>query len=62
MGKKHKKKVYNTPKKVKHVHKNVDINKLIGSLDNPRCNVCQSILAIHTNRKYCGKCNVSITQ
>ena len=31
MAKKHKKKVYNTPKKVKHTHQNIGINKFINS-------------------------------
>lgn len=59
MAKKHKKKVYNTPKKVKHIHQNIGINKFINSFENPRCNVCESILATHINRNYCGKCQVS---
>tara|TARA_Y100000813_G_scaffold196130_1_gene179088 strand:- start:613 stop:816 length:204 start_codon:yes stop_codon:yes gene_type:complete len=56
MAKKHKKKVYNTPKKLKHIHKNVSVDNFIKSLENPRCNECCSILAIHNNRNYCGKC------
>ena len=59
MAKKHKKNVYNNPKKVKHVHQNINVNNFIKSLGNQRCNKCESILAIHDNRNYCGKCNIS---
>ena len=59
MAKKHKKKVYNTPKKLKHIHSNVCVSIFIKSLENPRCNECCSILAIHNNRNYCGKCKTN---
>ena len=59
MARKHKKKVYNTPKKLKHVHKNVSVNKFITSFDNSKCDKCLSNLAIHTDRYYCGKCQIS---
>ena len=59
MAKKHKKKVYNTPKKLKHINSNVCVSTFIKSLENPRCNECCSILAIHSNRNYCGKCKTS---
>ena len=59
MVKKHKKKVYNTPKKNKHKTKTNKLEEFIKSINNPRCNVCQSILALHFNRKYCSKCKCS---
>ena len=59
MAKKHKKKIYTKPKKLKHVHENISINKFINSINNPRCQFCESILAIHANRNYCGKCKTS---
>ena len=60
MAKKHKKKVYNTPKKQKHVHKNVSVNQFINSMiNNPKCTTCTSILACNNNGYYCGKCNIS---
>lgn len=62
MAKKHKKKIYNTPKKLKHKHNNISVSQFIKSFDNLKCTHCQSILANHIDRYYCGKCNVSITQ
>ena len=59
MAKKHKKKVYNTPKKLKHVHKNISVNEFINSFDNLKCDKCLSNLALHINRYYCGKCQIS---
>ncbi len=59
MAKKHKKKIYNTPKKNKHVNKSVNLDNYIKSQSNPKCNVCNSILATHNNRIYCGKCQIS---
>ena len=59
MGKKHKKKVYNTPKKIKHVHQKKSVSEFINSFKNPKCNSCQSTLAVHTDRYYCGKCQNS---
>lgn len=61
MAKKHKKKIYNTPKKNKHVNKSVNLNTYIKSQENPKCNVCSSILANHNNRIYCGKCQISFS-
>ena len=56
MAKKHKKKVYNTPKKLKHVHRKISVDKFIESFNNPRCKCCEnSILSIHFDREYCGK-------
>ena len=60
MGKKHKKKVYNTPKKIKHIHESISVNMFLKSISNPKCESCNSILAIHNDRYYCGKCNNSI--
>ena len=60
MAKKHKKKVYNTPKKNKHIHKKITVEKFIESLNNPRCLTCQSIVSIHFDKNYCGKCEQSI--
>ena len=60
MGKKHKKKVYTTPKKIKHSHVKRSLNQFINSFNNPKCTECQSTLAIHTDRYYCGYCQISI--
>ncbi len=60
MAKKHKKKVYNTPKKNKHVNKNISPDKFINSYYNNRCTQCHSILANHIDRIYCGKCHISL--
>lgn len=38
MVKKHKKKIYNTPKKIKHKQTN-KIEEFIKSINNPRCNM-----------------------
>lgn len=59
MAKKRKKKLFNTPKKIAHINKTVELSKFINSFSNPKCVHCQSILAIHTNRSYCGKCEHS---
>ncbi len=59
MAKKHKKKIYNTPKKLKHIHKKVSVDQFINSLNNPKCNTCCSILALHDEKYYCGKCHIS---
>ena len=58
MAKKHKKKVYNTPKKVKHIHKNTPMN-IIKSIFNPLCKLCDNRLSIHYNRLTCSYCNLS---
>ncbi len=60
MGKKHKKRVYTTPKKMKHTHESVSVNMFVRSINNPKCESCNSIFAIHNDRYYCGKCNNSI--
>ena len=60
MGKKHKKKVYNTPRKIRHVHQKRSLNQIISSFNNNKCETCQSILANHADRFYCGKCHYSI--
>ena len=58
MGKKHKKKVYNTPKKIKHTHKNEPLN-ILKSINNPRCNTCNNTMAMHLDRLTCSHCNSS---
>lgn len=55
---KRKKKIYTTPKKNKHKNNNISITNFIKTFNNPRCNQCSSIIAIHYNRLYCGKCNM----
>ena len=59
MGKKHKKKVYTTPKKIKSVHKNIPLN-ILKSINNPKCEKCDSIVAVHENRHTCTHCNTSV--
>ncbi len=59
MGKKHKKKVYNTPKKIKHVHKKQPLN-ILKSINNPTCEKCNNILAVHHDRHTCTHCGISI--
>jgi small subunit ribosomal protein S27Ae len=59
MAKKRKKKAYTTPKKLKHTHQKISVNKFINSINNPKCKTCNSSLAIHKNRFYCGKCENS---
>lgn len=59
MVKKRKKKIYNTPKKIKHKNKTNKIEEFIKSINNPRCDICQSIIALHIDRNYCGKCKIS---
>lgn len=63
MARKHKKKTYNTPKKQKHVHKNISVNQFINSMNNnPKCTTCTSILACNNNNSYyCGKCHISFS-
>ena len=58
MGKKHKKKVYNTPKKIKHIHKNEPL-QILKSINNPRCDTCNNRMAIHADRLTCSHCNKS---
>ena len=61
MGKKkHKKKTYTTPKKLKHVHQKKSLSSFIASQNNQKCNQCMSILANHEDRLYCGSCHYSI--
>ena len=59
MAKKHKKKVYTTPKKIKSVHKNIPLN-ILKSINNPRCENCGSVMAVHENRHTCSKCGIHI--
>tara|TARA_Y100000813_G_C23899863_1_gene229070 strand:- start:204 stop:431 length:228 start_codon:yes stop_codon:yes gene_type:complete len=58
MGKKHKKKVYNTPKKIKHVHKNESLN-ILKSIYNPKCEKCNNNMASHYDRFTCTNCGIS---
>jgi len=57
MGKKHKKKVYNTPKKIKHVHHCRSLN-ILKSINNPKCEKCNSSMASHIDRFTCSRCNI----
>ena len=59
MAKKHKKKIYNTPKRIAHINKTNSLSNFINSFSNPKCIYCRSILAVHNNRNYCGKCQIS---
>lgn len=59
MGKKRKKKVYNTPKKIKHFHKNEKLNIIKVFLNNPRCIDCNNCMANHNDRFTCSYCNTS---
>ena len=59
MAKKHKKKNYTTLKRNKHINKTNTLHEFINSLSNIKCSQCQSILATHNNRRYCGKCQQS---
>ena len=58
MGKKHKKKIYNTPKKIKHIHKKEHLN-ILKSIYNPKCKKCNNTMANHCNRYTCTKCGIS---
>ena len=73
-AKKRKKKTYNTPKKIKHVHQtvklailklyNIDehgkIERLRKQCSNPECS-SENFMAQHYNRNYCGKCGLTIS-
>lgn len=61
MGKKHKKKVFTTPKKISHVHKNQPMN-ILKSICNPRCEQCNNIMANHHDRFTCSHCSLSINK
>ena len=58
--KKKKKTVYHTLKKEKHKNKIPNILQFIKSFNNKKCYICNSILANHFNRNYCGNCHISI--
>jgi len=58
MGKKHKKKVYNTPKKIKHTHTKQPLN-ILKSIHNPKCEKCNNSMANHSDRYTCTHCGVS---
>jgi len=58
MGKKRKKKVYTTPKKVKSKKTSSKL-KIIETMKNKiRCNTCNSIMANHDNRITCTHCGI----
>ena len=59
MGKKRKKKVYNTPKKIKHVHQNKKLNIINVFNNNPKCVKCDNFLANHNDRYTCTYCKTS---
>lgn len=59
MAKKHKKRVYSKPKKLKHITRITPLMDFINSFSNSKCPQCQSIIAGHFNRNYCGKCEMS---
>ena len=58
MSKKRKKKVYKTPKKIKHRHVNNKLN-IIKCINNPKCDDCNNTMAIHSDRAACSYCNKS---
>ena len=58
MAKKRKKKVYTTPKKIKHKSKKTPMN-IIKSINNPRCKFCENRLSAHYNRLTCSYCQLS---
>ena len=57
MGKKRKKKTYNTPKKIKHIYQKKPLN-ILKSIYNPKCIECNNNMAIHFNRFTCSNCNI----
>ena len=59
MSKKRKKKVYKTPKKIKHRHVNNKLN-IIKCINNPKCLECNNYMAVHSDRETCSHCNSSI--
>ena len=61
MAKKHKKKTYTTPKKIKHVRKKNPLN-IIKSINNPLCLICTNRLSVHHDRLTCSYCNQSFVQ
>ena len=58
MAKKHKKKIYTTLKKNKHIHKKTPLN-IIKSIENPLCKQCNNRMSVHYNRLTCSYCNMS---
>ena len=57
MGKKRKKKTYNTPKKIKRVYQHQPLN-ILKSIYNPKCLECNNNMAIHFNRFTCSNCAI----
>ncbi len=62
MAKKRKKKIYTTPKKIKHKHENKKLNIINILNNNPRCPDCNNFMAVHHNRDTCTYCNISINK
>ncbi len=58
MAKKHKKKVYTKPKKIKHRNKKIPMS-IIKSINNPKCKLCENRLSVHFDRYTCSYCNIS---
>ena len=61
MAKKKKKKIYNTLKKIKHVHKNDKMN-ILKSINNPKCTQCNNNMANHIDRYTCTHCGLSVNK
>ena len=59
MTKKRKKKIYNTPKKIKHRHVNNRLNIINVINNNKKCFRCNNYMANHANRLTCSYCNIS---
>ena len=59
MAKKRKKKTYTTPKKEKHVHKNLKLNIIKVFNNNPKCSECNNFMAVHQDRITCTNCKTS---
>lgn len=59
MGKKRKKKIYTTPKKIKHKHVSKKLNIVNVISNNPRCINCNNCMANHSDRFTCSFCQTS---
>ena len=59
MGKKRKKKIYTTPKKLKHKHVNIKLNIINVLTNRPKCSDCNNNMAKHFDRFTCTFCNKS---
>ena len=58
MTKKRKKKIYNTPKKIKHQHINNRLNIINIINNNKKCCHCNNYMANHSNRFTCSYCKI----